>query len=48
MPKVFWILPVLVVAFYAVIIGLAIHEGNEAEERHQKGMEALVEMYFNE
>jgi len=47
MPKIFWLLPVGIVAFYAIVIGLTIHEGREAEKRHQKGMEALVEMYLN-
>jgi hypothetical protein len=47
MPKFFWILPVAIIAFYAVLIGSMIHSGQEAEERHQKGMAALVEMHLN-
>lgn len=48
MLKIFWPFIVGIVALYAVVIGLMIHDGREAAERHQRGMEALVEMRFGE
>lgn len=47
MLKIFWPFIAGIVALYAVLIGLAIYQDQEAEARHQRGMAALVEMYLD-
>ena len=45
--KAYWVLVVGMVAFYAIVIGLMIHGDRKAEERHQDGIEAILDMYFD-